>query len=133
VMSTVFYYLIGIDYPLVLGILMGIADMIPYFGPYLGAIPAVLIALSISKTKVLIMIIGMVVIQQIEGSFITPFVIDKRVGLHPLITIFAVMAGTYLWGIVGAIFAVPLASVIILLAKYLFARLLANNYLRNTD
>ncbi|NLF79649.1 MAG: AI-2E family transporter, partial [Clostridia bacterium] len=73
------------------------------------------------------------VLQQIEGVIITPRVIDNKVGIHPLLTIFAVLAGGYLWGIIGAIIAVPLTAVLILVIKYIFSNLFANNYLRNSD
>lgn len=132
-MSAVFYYIVGLDYALLLGVFMGIAELIPYIGPYLGAIPAILVALSVSQTKGVIVIIGIIILQQIEGVIITPRVIDNKVGIHPLLTIFAVLAGGYLWGIVGAIIAVPLTAVLILVIKYLFSNLFANNYLRNSD
>jgi|WetSurMetagenome_2_1015567.scaffolds.fasta_scaffold246238_2 predicted PurR-regulated permease PerM len=132
-LSAVFYYAVGIDYALLLGVFMGIAEMIPYLGPYLGAIPAVLIALSISQTKAIIVVVGIIILQQIEGVIITPRIVDNKVGIHPLLTIFAVLAGAYLWGIVGAIVAVPLTAVLILIIKYIFSNLFANNYLRKVE
>ena len=129
--SVVFYYAIGVDYALVLGILMGIADMIPYFGPIIGAVPAVLLALAESRAKALVVIVGLVILQQVESSVITPRVMGDRVGLHPLVTIFSVLAGGYLWGLAGAIISVPLAAVILLLSKYMFSRVFSNNELRN--
>lgn len=131
-LTTLMYYLLGLQYPLVLGLIMGISDLIPYFGPVLGAIPAVLLALTIDKTTAFLVIIGLFIIQQVESSVITPQVMGNRVGLHPLLTIFVVLAGGSLGGLAGAILAVPLAAVILLIFKYLFSRVFSNNQLRNT-
>ena len=125
VIATLFYWLVGIDYPVVLGILMGIGDLIPYFGPIIAAIPAVLLAVTFSPGKTVIIIIGILLLQQLDSSVITPRIIGDRIGLHPVTTIFVVMAGGYLWGIPGAIFAIPLAAVLILIFKYLSARVFA--------
>lgn len=131
-LTTLMYYLLGLQYPLVLGLIMGISDLIPYFGPVLGAIPAVLLALTIDKTTAFLVIIGLFIIQQVESSVITPQVMGNRVGLHPVLTIFVVLAGGSLGGLAGAILAVPLAAVILLIFKYLFSRVFSNNQLRNT-
>ena len=125
VIATIFYWIVGIDYPLVLGLLMGIGDLIPYFGPIIAAIPAVLLAVTASPGKTIIIIIGILLLQQLDSSVITPRIIGDRIGLHPVTTIFVVMAGGYLWGIAGAIFAIPLAAVLILLCKYVSGRVFA--------
>ncbi|MBQ1501965.1 MAG: AI-2E family transporter [Firmicutes bacterium] len=130
-MSAVLYYALGIDYPLVLGVLMGVADLIPYFGPFIGALPAVLLALSVSRGTAVAAVIGILVIQQLESSVITPRIMGDRIGLSPLVTIFAVLAGGYLRGIIGALIALPLAAVVLLIGRYVFSRVFANNQLRN--
>lgn len=127
IIAAVFYWIIGLDYPVVLGILMGLGDLIPYFGPVIAAIPAVLLALTISPAKAVIVIIGILLLQQLDSSVITPRVIGDRIGLHPVATIFAVMAGGHLWGITGAVFAIPLAAVILLLIKYICGRVFASD------
>lgn len=131
VISTVIYALLGLDYPLVLGILMGIGDLIPYIGPFIGAIPALLIAISMNQTIFILTLVAILIIQQLEGNVITPRIIDQRIGLNPVLTIFAVMAGGLLFGISGAIFAMPLTAVLILLGEYLFAQVFRNNDLIN--
>jgi predicted PurR-regulated permease PerM len=131
--STVVYYLIGLDYPLVLGILMGIGDLIPYIGPLIGAIPALLISLGMGQTTFVITLVAILIIQQVEGSIITPRIIDNKLGLNPVVTIFVVMAGGVLWGISGAILAMPLTAIIILLCQYLFTLLFRNNDLRKSS
>lgn len=119
-----FYWAAGLDYALALGLIMGVANLIPYFGPFLGAAPAVVIALFQGGVALALLIaVGLVVLQQLEGSVITPKVMGDRVGLHPLTTIFAVLAGGWLFGVLGAILAVPLTAAGLLLAKYLWSRL----------
>lgn len=106
---------------------MGIGDLIPYFGPIIAAIPAVLLAITVSPGKTIIIIIGILLLQQLDSSVISPRIIGDRIGLHPVTTIFVVMAGGYLWGIAGAIFAIPLAAVLILLCKYVSGRVFASD------
>lgn len=123
ILSSAFYWAIGLDYALVLGLLMGVADLIPYFGPFLGAIPAVIVALGDGLPRALVCIAGLLVLQQVESAIITPKIMGDKIGLSPLLTIFAVMAGGYLFGILGTILALPLTAALLLLAKYVYARL----------
>lgn len=122
-LSTLFYYAAGVDYPLVLGLLMTIADLIPYFGPVLGALPAVIIALGTSRRLALITVVGLLAIQQLESAVISPRIVGERLGLHPLLVILAVTSGAYLFGLLGAVCAVPLAAALILLLRYVYCLL----------
>jgi len=102
--------LLGVRFPLLLGIVTAICDLVPYFGPFLGAIPAVGIALSTSLRLSVYMAITILIIQQIESSLITPRIIGSKLGLHPLTIVFALLAGGKLMGIWGMLFAVPLLA-----------------------
>mgnify|MGYP001092457525 CR=1 FL=1 len=104
--------LLGIDFAVILGIVAGITNIIPYLGPFIGAFPAILITLLTSPGRTLWVILAFIVIQQIESSVISPRVVGKRVGLHPTLMIFALLAGGALWGLVGLLIAVPAAAVI---------------------
>jgi len=112
ILETAAFLFMGIKYPLVLGMIGGIANIIPYFGPYIGAVPAVAIALTISPLKALWVVVALVIIQQIENSFISPKMIEGKVGLHPVATIFAVLAGGEFFGILGMLLAVPVVAII---------------------
>lgn len=118
--------MIGMDFPLLLGIITGITNIIPYFGPVIGGIPAVLLALLKSQKLAFYVIIVIVVVQQLESNFISPKVLGKSVGLHPLIVIFILLAGGELGGIVGMLIAVPLTAVLKIIVTYLFAKVMAN-------
>ncbi|MCR4442038.1 MAG: AI-2E family transporter [Peptococcaceae bacterium] len=124
VMTTLGMVLIGMDFPLLIGLVVGLANLIPYFGAVISAVPAVLLALTKSRWMALYVLGVMILIQQIEGNIISPRVLGDSVGLHPLVIIFSLLAAGQLWGFMGMLFAVPLAGVIKVLLKHLYWRLL---------
>lgn len=117
IMETVALLIIGIKYPLILGMIGGVANTIPYFGPIIGAVPAVAVALIESPIKAMWTIIAFVIIQQIDNAFISPKIIEGKLGLHPVTTILAVLAGSEFFGIPGMLLAVPTAAIIKVILK----------------
>ncbi len=103
---------LGVKYPLVLGIIGGVSNIIPYFGPFIGAIPIVALALLESPLKALWVVVVLFVIQQIDNTFISPKIIEGKLGLHPVATIFAVLAGGELFGIAGMLLSVPVLAIL---------------------
>ena len=114
--------LLGIPYALFIGLVAGLFDIIPYFGPVLGFIPAAALALAKSPGTVLWVLVIFVGANQIENGIISPKLIGDRVGLHPLIVIFAVLVGGDLMGILGMLLAIPVAATIRVILAYLFLR-----------
>lgn len=112
VLEIVGLAIVGVKYPLVLGFVGGIANIIPYFGPIIGAIPAVAIALIDSPVKALWAALVFVIVQQLENAFIQPKIIEGKLGLHPVTTIFVVLIGGQFFGILGMLLAVPITAVI---------------------
>lgn len=104
--------LLGIDYALPLAIFAGFLEIIPNIGPFISAIPAVLLALLISPLMALAVAALYFLVQQIENNFIVPQLMAKECGLNPLITIIALIAGFKLGGFIGAILAVPVVLLI---------------------
>ena len=102
--------LIGLPYPVLLGIVAGITELVPMVGPTLGAIPAVFLALFQPPVKILFVIAGYAAIQQAESNFVVPRVMRSAVGLSPLLTILALVIGGKLLGIMGALLGVPVAA-----------------------
>jgi len=102
---------------MILGLLAGLMDVIPFFGPILSAVPAVIITLIDNPVKVIWVILLNVFIQQIEGSILTPKIIGNRVGLHPVITIISVLIGGKFFGLIGMLLAVPVTAIIKVLAR----------------
>lgn len=105
-------WLVGMPYPILLGLVIAITDIIPYFGPVLGAIPVVLIALTISWKMVWITVGIMLVLQFIEGNILGPFIVGRNLHIHPVFIIFSLLLGGELAGVPGMILAVPIFSVI---------------------
>ncbi|MCG8401319.1 MAG: AI-2E family transporter [Firmicutes bacterium] len=119
--------LLNMEFALMLGIFAGLTNLIPYFGPLIGAIPAVALALLVSKWMVLKVIIAYVIIQQIESTVIGPRIIGNRVGLHPLFVILVLLAGAQLYGLTGLILAVPVAAILRVLFRFVFFKYLPGN------
>ncbi|KZE66935.1 hypothetical protein AWM68_19900 [Fictibacillus phosphorivorans] len=105
-------WLVGMPYPILLGLVIAITDIIPYFGPILGAIPVILIALTISWKMVWITVGIMLVLQFIEGNILGPFIVGRNLHIHPVFIIFSLLLGGELAGVPGMILAVPIFSVI---------------------
>ncbi|NLM46811.1 MAG: AI-2E family transporter [Firmicutes bacterium] len=118
VLTYVGLALVGLDYALILGILAGLTNVIPYFGPIIGAIPAVLLALLTSPALALKAGLVYVVVQQLESQIITPQVLGRSLGLHPLVVIFVLILGGKLYGLPGLIFAVPFTAIIRIFLKH---------------
>lgn len=106
------FWAIGVPYALLLALLGGLLEFIPYIGPLIAAVPAVILGLSISPTHALLALIATLVIQRIENDVIVPKVMQKTVGLNPIVSLVAFMVGAKLFGVVGAIFAIPVAMAV---------------------
>ncbi len=102
----------GGQYALLFGFWAGITEVIPYVGPFIGAIPPVLAAFFHSPTAALIIIIVYFVIQQLESHILAPNIVGSSVGVHPLIVIFALLAGAQIGGIVGIIASLPMLAML---------------------
>ncbi len=121
VMSLVAFLLIGVPNALTLSLISGLTEAVPVLGPTIGAVPAILMTLSTAPEKSLWVIIALVVIQGLENNFLVPRIMDKSVGVNPLITILSIAAFGLLFGIVGAILAIPLAAILqILITRLVF-------------
>lgn len=109
--------ILGVKYALLLALLAAIFEIIPYLGPWLSAIPATLVAFSDSLVKVALVIVLYLIIQQLENNLIVPKLMQKMVGLNPIIVIMAILIGVKLGGIIGGLLGVPVAAAI---SVYLF-------------
>ncbi|MEN6460242.1 MAG: AI-2E family transporter [Syntrophomonas sp.] len=116
-------FIIGVKFALLIGIISGISNLVPYFGPLLGGIPAVALALSESSRLAIYMTLAILVIQQLESNFITPRIIGDKLGLHPLVIVFALMTGGQLLGIWGMLLAVPVTAVFKVIVNFMFFKM----------
>ncbi len=104
--------IIGIRTAFSLGFVVGLLNIIPYFGPILGFIPAVLMALTGGIKPAILTLVVLVVVQQLESGFITPKVVGNSLGLHPLFIIISLLIGGKLFGLAGMILAVPVTGIL---------------------
>jgi predicted PurR-regulated permease PerM len=104
--------LLGLPYAVVLGVLAGLFELVPMFGPILSVVPAVLVALFMPFPTVVWVVLFFLAIQHVENNVLAPRISGHAVGLHPLGAMFALLAGFQLAGLLGGLFAVPLAGVL---------------------
>ncbi|WP_053957068.1 AI-2E family transporter [Inediibacterium massiliense] len=112
ILSVIALLFIQVDFAFLIGMIAGISNIIPYFGPIIGAVPGVFIALLDSPIKALWVILAFTIIQQIESAIITPKIVGESVGLHPITVILSLLLGGEWFGLIGLLFAVPIAAII---------------------
>lgn len=106
-----FLVLFRIDYSLLIAVIIGITNIIPFFGPFIGAVPSIIILLIVSPVQALIFAIFILVLQQVDGNIIGPRIIGDSVGLSSIWIMFAIIVGGAYFGFVGMILGVPVFSV----------------------
>ncbi len=112
VLSFLFLSFLNVEYALVLSLIFAFFDFVPILGPIVGTfIIFVLVAIN-SFPQALLILLGLFVIQQLEGNFLFPVIFKKFIGIPPFLVLIALVVGAELWGILGAILAVPLAGII---------------------
>ncbi len=109
--------ILGVNYALILALFAGLTELIPYLGPLIGAIPAILIAFIQSPYKAIAVIILYFIIQGLENDIIVPKVMEKAVGLNPLISLFALLIGAKIAGILGIFLSIPVTTSIVVIIK----------------
>ena len=112
IMALIAYLLIGLPNALVLALIAGVLEAVPMIGPLLGAVPAALVALSIGPDKLIWVVVATIIIQQVENSLLVPRVMKKAVGVNPFVTLLALFAFGTLFGLAGALMAIPMAAML---------------------
>jgi predicted PurR-regulated permease PerM len=112
IMALIAYTLIGLPNALVLALIAGVLEAVPMVGPLLGAVPAALVALSIAPGKLVWVIVATLVIQQLENTLLVPRIMKKAVGVNPFVTLLSLFAFSSLFGLAGALMAIPIAAMI---------------------
>ncbi|HEV2128716.1 MAG TPA: AI-2E family transporter [Thermomicrobiales bacterium] len=121
--AAVGLWLISVPYAVLLGIWTAMTAVLPYIGAFLGAIPALFIAFTVSWQAAAGVVVLYVVINQVEANFIIPRIQGSAVRVHPLLIFLAVLLGSELGGAFGAIIAVPMLAVVRVLAEFFWVRL----------
>lgn len=117
ILSVIIFFLtfiglsiLGIKYALILALVAGIFEIVPFIGPLLSAIPAIFFGFTQGTTEGILVAILYLVVQQVENNIIVPKVMGKSTGMNPLVVMLSILAGAQLYGIVGALLAVPVAT-----------------------
>jgi predicted PurR-regulated permease PerM len=123
-LATLALLIIGVPFALVLGLIAGLFEALPYVGPILGAIPAVLVALLTDPVSAIWVVAAFFAIQQIENLILVPRISGQSVKLHPALVMVVLVVGNELAGLLGMLIAVPVAAVLRDVFKYLYLRFL---------
>ena len=111
VIQSVSLAIAGLKAPMVFGLFCALTDIIPYIGPYIGGIPAVLVGLSQSPTTGIFVLIAVVISQSIENYFLQPVVMGKTMKLHPVTIMIGLLVFNHFFGIIGMVLATPTISI----------------------
>jgi predicted PurR-regulated permease PerM len=123
-MAALATFIIGVPFSPILGLLAGVFEILPYIGPILGAIPAVILALLSDPFSAIWVVVAFIAIQQIENLILVPRISGKSVRLHPALVMVVLVIGNETAGLWGMLLAVPLTAVIRDVFKYLYLRLM---------
>ncbi len=111
---------LGVPYALLLALIAGLLEVVPYVGPVLSVVPAAIIAFAVSPVLGFAVLVLYFVIQQLENNILVPKIMQKVTGINPIISILALLVGIKVGGLVGAILAIPLAMIIMVVMEDLF-------------
>lgn len=109
--------ILRLPYPLLVSVMVGVTNIIPYFGPVIGAVPSVLIMLMTGWKPAVVFLIFFVILQQVDGNLIGPKILGNSTGLSPIWILFAITIGSWAGGFAGMIFGVPIMAVIAHIAE----------------
>ena len=123
VLAYISFLIIGLEFALILAIIIGITNIIPYLGPFIGAVPAALIGLFDSPATMLYVIIAIVIVQQIESLLISPAVMGRKLALSPLVVILVILIAGRLAGLLGIILAVPGFTVLKIIVSHTYTHI----------
>lgn len=112
VICWITFSLIGLRAPLLFAVFCAITNVIPYFGPYIGAVPALIVGFSMSPTVGLLTLVAIVAIQFFEGNFLQEYIMSKTTKLHPVTIIIGLLIFGHYWGIVGMVISTPLIAIL---------------------
>ena len=113
-------WIMGVPYPMVIGLIAAITEWVPIVGPIVGAIPAILLGATVDLTLAVKVLVFYIVIQQIDSHLIMPQVMGAVISLHPVVIVIALLIGGTLFGVAGMILTVPVTAVLQILCKHLW-------------
>ena len=122
VISSLAFWIIGLQAPMLFGLFCGLTNIIPYAGPYIGGAPAVIVGLTQSPTIGILVLVAIAVIQFLEGNFLQPIIMSKTTKLHPVTIILGLLVFGYFFGIVGMLISTPVIAALKTVFKFYNAK-----------
>ncbi|HFI0048524.1 TPA: AI-2E family transporter [Streptococcus suis] len=120
-MFSVMFSLIGLSYPVTLGVMAGFLNLIPYLGSFLAMIPAVILGLIAGPVMLIKVLIVFMIEQTIEGRFVTPLIIGSSLSIHPITILFVLLTAGQMYGVLGVLLGIPIYASIKVVVKAIFA------------
>lgn len=112
IICFIFMIIFKMPYAILIAVIVGVTNIIPYFGPFIGAIPSALLILLVSPTKCLTFVIFIIILQQFDGNILEPKILGSKTGLKSFWVLFAILIFGGLFGFLGMLFGVPLFAII---------------------
>lgn len=133
ILCFIFMNIAGLKYSLLISLIVGITNMIPYFGPFIGAVPGAILCLTTGWQYCIIFCILIFILQQFDGLYLGPKILGDSTGLRPVWIIFAITAGGWAAGVIGMFLGVPVVAVIAYLIQRFINRRLDKKQLTDSD
>lgn len=127
VLLYIAYFIIGLEYSLILAILAMVTNIIPVLGPFIGTIPALIVAFIHSPITALWVLLAVIIVQQIESNLISPQVMGRQLDVHPLTIILLLLAASQIAGLIGLILAVPTYAILKVVVKHTYGLIKLRN------
>lgn len=112
ILCFLFVSIVGMPYAMLVSIIVGVTNIIPFFGPYLGAIPSAILILTVSPAKFLVFVIFIIVLQQLDGNVIGPSILGDKLGLSGFWILFSILVFGAVWGVMGMLVGAPIFAVL---------------------
>ncbi|WP_077622796.1 AI-2E family transporter [Sediminibacillus massiliensis] len=122
------YLIIGLDYALILALFVIVTAVVPFFGPMIGVLPALVVALTVDPLTMFYVLLTLVIVQQLEGNLVAPLVLGNKLEVHPLTIIFLLIIAAALYGFIGMLIAIPVYSVLKVIVKHVYSFYYRKNY-----
>lgn len=125
--------LVGLQAPLIFALFCGLMDVIPYFGPYIGAVPAVIVGFTISPLTGILVIVSILVVQAIENNFYQPLIMGHTMKLHPVTIMLGLLVFEHFFGIIGMVIATPVIASVKIIFEFVDEKLEIRKKIIGTD
>lgn len=133
IVCSIAFSFIGLKAPFLFAVFCAITNVIPYVGPYIGAVPALIVGFSMNPTIGLLTLIAIVIIQIIEGNFIQALIMSKTTKLHPVTIIIGLLVFGHYWGIIGMVLSTPIIASLKIIINFIDKKFKILNYVEEGE